>query len=91
MSVASLVTALERTCALLEHSGESGWSDRTPTEVAKNLRDAIGGLVRGDAVDHLELRVAFAPTGAVQEIAMANAWHDEYVQLARVVDAHTHR
>ena len=86
MSTTNLVAALERTCALLERSEESLWSPLTPADVAKNLRSAIGGLIRGDAVDHRTLRVEFAPTSTIQEIAMANGWHDEYLRLAEVVD-----
>jgi hypothetical protein len=92
MSVTSLlVRALERTCVLLERSAEDGWSNLTPAEAAKNLRDAIGALARGQAVDYRSLGVEFAPTGPIQEIAMANGWHEEYLQLARVVDRHIDR
>jgi hypothetical protein len=88
MSTTSLVTALERTCTLLDRSEESVWSPLTPAEVADNLRKTIRGLVRGEAVNYLTLRVEFAPTSTIQEIAMANGWHDEYMELASVVDSH---
>jgi len=91
MSSASLISALERTCALLDSSEESVWSPLTPAEVAKNLRHAIVGVINGDAVDYLSLRVEFAPTSTIQEIAMANGWHDEYVRLAEEIDAHVGR
>jgi len=87
----ALITALERTCALLERSEESVWSPLTPSEVAENLRLAIGRLVRGEAVDYRHLGVEFAPTSTIQEIAMANGWHDEYMQLAEVIDDHVER
>jgi len=35
--------------------------------------------------------VEFAPTSTIQEIAMANGWHDEYLRLAEVVDRHVDR
>ena len=87
----SLIAALERTCALLERSEESVWSPLTPAEVAANLRQAVGRLVRGEAVDYGHIRLEFAPTSTIQEIAMANGWHDEYMQLADVVDSHVDR
>jgi hypothetical protein len=82
----SLVSALERTCVLLERSEESVWSPLTPAEVVKNLRNALGALARGDAVERLTLSIEFAPTSTIQEIAMANDWHDEYLRLAEIVD-----
>ena len=88
MSSTSLVTALERTCDLLERSEESVWSPLTPSDVAQNLRAAIAAFERGEAVDYGNLRLEFAPTSTIQEIAMANGWHDEYMQLADVVDSH---
>jgi hypothetical protein len=88
MSTTSLVAALERTCALLERSEESVYSPLTPAEVVRNLRATIDALVRGQAVDDLTVRVEFAPTSTIQEIAMANGWHDEYLELARAVDSH---
>ena len=91
MSTRSLITALERTCVLLERSEESDWSPLTPVEVAENLRQAIGRLARGEFVDYRNLRIEFAPTSTIQEIAMANGWHDEYMQLAEVVDGHVDR
>jgi hypothetical protein len=86
-----LITALERTCALLERSQTAIWSPLTPAEVAENLRKAIHGLVHGEAVNYLTLRMEFAPTSTIQEIAMANGWHDDYLELARVVDGHVER
>ena len=86
-----LIAALERTCALLERSEESVWSPLSPVEVAENLRVAIRRLVRGEAVDYGNIRLEFAPTSTIQEIAMANGWHDEYMQLADVVDSHVDR
>ena len=91
MNTTPLVTALERTCVLLDRSEESVWSPLSPVEVAENLRQAIGRLVRGEAVDYFTLRVEFAPTSTIQEIAMANGWHDEYMQLAGVVDSYVDR
>jgi hypothetical protein len=90
-TTASLIRALERACVLLDRSEESVWSPLSPAEVAENLRQAIGRLVRGDAVDYGTLRLEFAPTSTIQEIAMANGWHDEYLQLADVVDSHAGR
>jgi hypothetical protein len=89
MNAQMLLDALERTCKLLDESKESDWSPLTPAEVAKKLREEIAAAKRGGAVDRLVVSVEFAPTSTIQEIAMANGWHDEYERLAQVVDAYT--
>jgi hypothetical protein len=47
---------------------------------------AIAALRSGGAVDRDRLRLLFAPTGSIQEIAMANGWSDAYLKLSSVVD-----
>lgn len=91
MSTAELIEALERACGLLDRSEESAWSPLTPAQVAKNLRRVIEALGRGDALDRLALGTEFAPTSTIQEIAMTNGWHDEYMRLAEIVDANVGR
>jgi hypothetical protein len=60
---------------------------------APSLRADLLGIL--DAVrsnrewSRLDLAVEFAPTGSLQELAIANDWHDEYVHLSSVVDAYT--
>ncbi|MFQ3682721.1 hypothetical protein [Roseiflexus sp.] len=36
--------------------------------------------------DKLDLRALLAPTGPVQEIAIANDWHDDYMKCAAALD-----
>ena len=84
----TLAEALERTCALLERSRESDWSPLTPVEVAENLRESLRALEEGRPPNYRLLGVEFAPTSSIQEIAMANGWHDEYMRIALVVDRH---
>jgi hypothetical protein len=86
MHTDSLRRALERTCELLFSSEESIWSPLSPKEVADNLMLILSAIDRGHSLDRVALSAEFAPTGTIQEIAMENGWHDEYMRLAAVVD-----
>jgi hypothetical protein len=41
---------------------------------------------RNEKVDNDILKVEFAPTSTIQEIAMSNGWHDEYLKLSTKFD-----
>ncbi len=88
MGATELISALERTCALLDRSEESVWSPLSPAEVAANLRREIVKLSQGGAASRHVVGVEFAPTSTLQEIAMANGWQQEYMRLADIVDAY---
>ena len=62
------------------------WSSDTPGEVVESLEREIDSLIARGKCDRLELSVLFAPTGAIQEISMANGWSDEYLALAAGFD-----
>jgi hypothetical protein len=71
---------------LVSSSGESIWSADSPEEVVQSLQRQIDALMAGGKGDRLELSVLFAPTGALQEISMANDWSDEYLARAASFD-----
>ncbi len=85
------VESLERTSELLGESEASVWSALSPAEVQENLSKLSCSISVGEAWSRLDLAVEFAVTSTVQEIAIWNDWHDEYVLLAAVVDQYTGR
>lgn len=56
-------------------------------ELIGDLRALEAPLASDLAEARLSLEVLFAPTGALQETAMASGWHDTYMALARRADA----
>lgn len=71
----------------LEHSGPSVWAALSPSEVVEMLRAAIATLREGGQLaDPVALASLFAPTAEIQEIAMANDWHDKYLVLSSQFD-----
>lgn len=78
---------LRETLGLVERSEHAGWPDEEPAECAQILREMVSCL--DDAAVGVCPRYAaiqFLPTGPVQEIAMANGWHDDYMRLAKLYD-----
>lgn len=84
-----LAEALERTCALLETSSDSDWSNESVAEIHAKLSGILVAVRAGGSYDRDELILQFLPTSSVQETAMANGWSDEYLALAEVVDRAT--
>jgi hypothetical protein len=82
----ALKSILERTISLLAKSEASDWTPFTPEEVAHDLARAISTIDAEKALARDKLRMHFAPTGAIQEIAMSNGWSDEYLKLAEQFD-----
>jgi hypothetical protein len=60
------------------------WS--TPVEVVCELCAHVARLRRGDLSGVDELRLIFAPTGALQEIALSGGWGERYLVLAQRFD-----
>jgi hypothetical protein len=82
--------ALRRTLELVESSQSSLWANDEAQTISQHLRAAISALESGTPVDLELLSVLFAPTGDIQETSLANGWGDEFLSLARVVDAFLH-
>lgn len=85
----ALIDILRRVCELLQDSQESDWSPLTAKEVEKNILGSLNKLENGKKLspsDKLELSVEFEVTSTLQEIAMANDWHHEYLKLANDFD-----
>lgn len=84
----NLEQAIERTCELLVNSEPSDWSPLEPSEVVDNLKAIQHSIRHGASLDYSKLGLEFAVTSTIQEIAMFNGWHDEYLRLATIVDEH---
>lgn len=82
----TLEQALARTCQLLADSNESDWSPLSPAEVNQNLEHALQHIRAGHQFDRNAVVLEFAPTSTIQEISMVSGWHEEYMQLAKVID-----
>lgn len=70
----------------LESSVDSDWSAWSVDDV-KAILKRLNLSSHWTKEDRNELAVLLAPTGALQEIAMANDWHDDYMKCATTLDS----
>lgn len=83
-----LILAIEKTIQLLDQSEDSDWSSLTAVEIKKLLEAELQKIRNQQEFDKTELNVLFAPTGNIQETAMWNEWHKEYLKIADIVDSY---
>ena len=82
-----LTMVLDDALAHVNASTNDGWGQRRPTQqIAQSLDELIRSLRMDGGVDHGAIRLAFAPTGELQELSIANGWADEFLSLATRVD-----
>lgn len=84
-----LISALERTIQLLAESEDSDWSSLTANEIKQILELELQKINDGEEFDKVELAVLFTPASNIQETAMWNNWHSEYLRIAEIVDGYT--
>ncbi|MGV6830525.1 MAG: hypothetical protein ACWA5P_03055 [bacterium] len=82
----TLTDILKKIVVLLEQSEASDWSPLTPQEVANNLEIQIENLEFNQPIDKDALVLEFLATSTIQEIAMANNWHNTYLKLSTKFD-----
>lgn len=82
----ALKDILVSTTEFLQQSQDTSWSPLTPQEVTRHLKLQIKNLNQNEKIDTNLLKVEFAPTSTIQEIAMANGWHNAYLKLASQFD-----
>lgn len=63
-------------------SRQHGWPDEDPSEAVRVLDRMLAHLDDRSRPAPPFACIQFAPTGPLQEIAMANGWHDAYLELA---------
>ncbi|MBN1366190.1 MAG: hypothetical protein JW976_15410 [Syntrophaceae bacterium] len=77
-----LLKVLTAAIEFLRRSDESIWTSLSPEMAVEKLKTGIDRLFGKSETKAAELDYLFAPTGPLQEIAMANGWHDEYIILS---------
>lgn len=80
-----ITEAFDLLIAQLSESSVSIWSAWSPGEIADRLV-ALRDKPMLSEDDKLNLRALLAPTGPIQEIAIANDWHDDYMKCAAALD-----
>ncbi len=82
-----LCEVLSQTKRFVESSEESIWSGLSPAEIAMDISIAISQIDKDAAFDVIHLKMLFAPTGPIQEIAIASDWSDNYLKLSSEFDS----
>lgn len=75
------------TKSLLESNNTMAFDGYIPSEIAEEIGGVIRQVEVGEIIDRQMLVAYFAPTSVLQECAMANGWHDEYISLSSRFDA----
>ncbi|HQZ99654.1 MAG TPA: hypothetical protein PLJ62_05620 [Thermoflexales bacterium] len=85
MTFDALISAFDELAGLLRRSEESLYAQRTPAQAASAITREIDSLTRAQTfADYDELRLLFAPTGALQEIAIDNGWGEAFLRIAAI-------
>jgi hypothetical protein len=71
---------------LSSSSQDAMYSPTTVAEIVDVLTRGIELLERGSEPNRDELKLLFAPTGALQETSMDNGWVREYLTLSEAFD-----
>ena len=82
-----LLAVLTASRTLVLHSHADGWSGEAPSDALKDLDRMIETCCfRGKQGLPEHWTILYAPTGPLQEIALANGWSDAYLRLAAEFD-----
>jgi len=86
-SAAALQPILAEICELLDRpDADAGWQRTEIDEARSTMRSHLRRIEAGDLSAGWDLRMTFAPTGLLQETAMASGWHGRYIELASRFD-----
>jgi len=77
-----LIKLLEEVDDLLTKNDNISLFGLSAAEGSMDLRIAIEGLKAKRKIDKKHIKSLFAPTGLIQECAMANGWADQYLELS---------
>jgi hypothetical protein len=83
----SLIHVLKRCRELSQASQDAVWSATGVSEIVAILDRGIESLERGTELNRDELKLLFAPTGALQETSIDNGWPSEYRLLSAEFDS----
>lgn len=82
----SLIDVLKRCRELSQASQDAIWSSTGVSEIVAILDRGIESLERGCELNRDELKLLFAPTGALQETSLDNGWSEDYLSLSGTFD-----
>lgn len=82
-----LAAVLKECLGHLQASEDSMYAGQGAADLAATLRGAIARLKRGEPINKGELKLLFAPTGALQDTSIDNGWGDQYVALGTRFDS----
>lgn len=72
---------------LADPEADFSWSAWLDSDHALKELDAVTNSVRTGRIPTPMLRVLFAPTGPIQEVAISSGWGDEFLALAEKFDS----
>ena len=81
-----LIALLKRCRELTELSHDAVYSSTGVVEIVGILNRGIESLANETPLNRDELKLLFAPTGALQETSMDNGWASEYFLLSKRFD-----
>jgi hypothetical protein len=81
-----LINVLEETNDYLKKYDNISWQGLNPAEASMDLEIAIEQLRSRQKIDRNHLKMLFAPTGLIQECALANNWEIQYLKLSEKFD-----
>lgn len=81
-----LIEVLLRCREFAKASQDAAWSSMTVSEIVGVLDRGIEAIERGMEWNRDELKMLFAPTGDLQETAIANGWDENYLSLSKRFD-----
>lgn len=78
----ALTAILSQSKEFVAKSDDSDWSHMDTRDILTSLDAGLFAIAAGTKLDTDDLVLLFSPTGPLQETAMGNGWHDEYVELS---------
>jgi len=82
-----LLAVLASTKVLLSHSDREGWGFEEPDETETKIDQIISAVFYESPAGLPDgWQILFAPTGPLQEIALANGWSEVYLRLSESFD-----
>ena len=85
-STTELINVLEEANDYLKKYDNISWHGLSPAEASMDLEIAIEQLRSRQKIERNHLEILFAPTGLIQECAMANNWEKQYLKLSEKFD-----
>lgn len=89
MEVEKLIYALQETISYLRTSKSTNPSQMPAEEMIRRLEAELTKARNAKPMDVNLLDRLFAPTGAIQEISIANGWGTKFLRISETIDQFT--